>query len=207
LAEGLPDNPSAVRRQLAGSCHGCQWLIERWQALGAALEEFGQWTDGLWWEALDLLGLAPKDRDVSGPEALSDGDPVALGRSLIDEQINHLTTRRDRLAEDNDYRQTVAELGLGGSTSPEQRLFRRYESERMRSLRWCYEKLRDARIINGPTSPKTEPAIDLKSAPVLSESSAIPTVPPKSSSTAAGDPSELNRTTEAPPPLLFVGSG
>jgi hypothetical protein len=65
LGDKLGRKPEVVAPQLLKSKHGCEWLLEQWDRLGAVLETGGEWNDEQAHRALDLCGVPRKGRDKS----------------------------------------------------------------------------------------------------------------------------------------------
>src|SRR5207248_10096195 len=127
--------PALVSRRLQSTRQGCDWLLDRWAALGAVLARDGAWTEAQQALVLDLLGTPPELRD--GPSAEPAGPLVA--REVM--RLERL--RAEALDELDEHEQAAAELGLEIRPSRSLTLLRRYEAECMRRFQWARARLRD----------------------------------------------------------------
>jgi hypothetical protein len=82
LGDKLRRKPDVVTKQLMKSKHGCEWLLEQWEGLGAALEANGKWTDEQSHRALDLCGVPRAGRG----ESAKPKDPLAV----VNTKCSHL---------------------------------------------------------------------------------------------------------------------
>ena len=91
LGKTLARDPAVVARQLAQTPQGCDWLLERWDALERALVARGVWTPEQKTRALDLLGTAldlrdlptkldPRPGEDAAATCLAVGAQAAIGR-------------------------------------------------------------------------------------------------------------------------------
>ena len=78
----LDTQPAEAFLRLNGTAAGCRWLIDRWKALGEALNANGRWTDGERDRAIQLLGADPR---VSHAHLSLSGYKVRLHNELLQE--------------------------------------------------------------------------------------------------------------------------
>jgi hypothetical protein len=57
IAARLGRDPARTRRRLEQDRHGCELLIDRWEALGRIVRQVGEWDDSQRSMALNLLGV------------------------------------------------------------------------------------------------------------------------------------------------------
>jgi hypothetical protein len=146
LAQGLAKRPSLIAKQLERSVHGCDWLRERWEALGRILARKGDWSDAERSLALDLLGTPADLRDDAGQLS---GDRQAL----VQQELARLEARKERLEPlDNREREKTFE---GKSVEPDARLLRtrRYEAQIRRALSWSMAQYFRVTLGPGLSSP------------------------------------------------------
>jgi hypothetical protein len=67
-ARQLDAEPAAALRRLERSVRGAQWLIDRWEELGRALEQIGHWDEARIDRAARLLGFAVRPDCTAPPE-------------------------------------------------------------------------------------------------------------------------------------------
>ncbi len=93
LARGLARSPSLVSRKLQMTPQGCDWLIERWEALARFVKSGGEWADEHRAHASDLLGVDPALRDGPSPLDVPESQ-AAFGMG----PIHRLAKIRDEIA-------------------------------------------------------------------------------------------------------------
>jgi hypothetical protein len=145
LAGGLPRKPALVSRQLQQTPQGCDWMIERWEALARILEAKGDWSEAQKALAMDLLGTPPELRD--GPTRLDpsvpDDDVRAHRAAVAAREIARLQNHRDTVLADRDAReQLAAEIGIELDPPRPLSLLRRYTADCQRRFRWALSQLR-----------------------------------------------------------------
>ncbi|WZO97968.1 hypothetical protein EP7_005020 [Isosphaeraceae bacterium EP7] len=147
IARSLPSRPGEISRKLAGTAHGCDWLIERWTSLGRTLDHHGTWTDAQCARALDLLGVEPEDRDT--PTAIDPpaGEPPLFHRQeLVSDQIDDLNRRKaESLDLVEQYHRDATIEGLTTLDDPTLVLLRRYETASHRRLYRALHQLNQGR--------------------------------------------------------------
>jgi hypothetical protein len=148
----LAKRPSIVARELLRTTQGCDWLLGRWRALGAAL--LGEGAGGTWTAAqkslaFDLLGI-PTDLRPR-PESLPD-DPRALVASEVERLERYQLEALETLDE---LERASAELGLSGTPSRPELLLRRYEAASFKILQWARTRLQECRRV-APAPTATE---------------------------------------------------
>src|SRR5206468_1052467 len=77
LAARLARDPARVSRQWRATRQGCDLLIERWEALGRALDRLGAWDEAQQSLALDLLGV-PAVARADEPRLVAGADRAAM---------------------------------------------------------------------------------------------------------------------------------
>src|SRR5207248_11575343 len=115
---------------------GCDWLLERWQALARSLEPGRPWDDARRSLALDLLGVPAALRDGRTP---ADGpDAVATQAALAAAQVAEIERLKADVMDGRDeieYESALAGRGAGdAATERSLALTRRYESACQRRL-------------------------------------------------------------------------
>ena len=159
----LARSPSLVRRRLAGTRRGCEWLLLRWRALGEAFERSGDWTSAQRSLAHDLLGTPP---------VLRGDDPVPDPLGLVAREVARLEGLKDGPLEDLDESERVAaETGLEIRPNRELTRLRRYEAACVRLYQWARARL-SARSRSGP--PEDRPDTPPPAAPPIPRSSRPP---------------------------------
>jgi hypothetical protein len=146
LAQGLARRPALVAKQLERTVQGCDWLLERWEALGRILARNGDWSAAERSLALDLLGTPADLRDDTS--RLVDGL-----NEVVRNQVERLNARREDLVvlDEREREQTY----LGRSVEPDARLVktRRYEAQIRRSLQWSMAQYFRVTLGVGLSSP------------------------------------------------------
>ena len=135
LGKALHKCPELVQRKLRRTPHGCDWLIARWEALGAAIEAKGDWDDAQKALAIDLLGTPIEFRDL--PTLLS-GDKAALVRDRI---ASLETYEEGVLLRLDAMDRAAAEAGIGPVEDRSIVLAKRYEAASIRRMKWAREQL------------------------------------------------------------------
>jgi hypothetical protein len=131
LATRLPRDPGRVSAALRATRHGCELMIERWEALGVIIGHAGGWDEAQRSMALDLLGVHPALRvGPTAADAPEGTDPVAFGVALAGSEVARLHgLKAGRLDDWDDSERELAEKGLGAELSREMMLLHRYESQ------------------------------------------------------------------------------
>jgi hypothetical protein len=156
LGATLARDPARVAPALRTTRQGVLWMLERWAALGSALDHSGSWDDAQRALALDLLGV-PLPLRGACPDLPADADAdastlIALVAREIDDLDSALSDSLETLdAMDRDH----ARAGLAADTPPLRRL-RRYESGFRRTLAWALAQLQ-GRPPAAPATPAAEP--------------------------------------------------
>ena len=127
--------------RLLATKQGCEWLLERWQALGAALMERGTWTEAQRVLAVNLLGTPAEFRD----------DPVwhAPADVVSDEVARLLLLKSTALDPLDALERAAAEKGLAVEPSEALTKVRRYEAACMRQFQWAHN-----RLLGRPADPR-----------------------------------------------------
>ncbi|WZO97783.1 hypothetical protein EP7_004834 [Isosphaeraceae bacterium EP7] len=147
IARGMARRPAETAAILSSSAPGCDWQIDRWRALGHALDKGADWSDDQHTLALDLLGLAHELRDLPNPTDAPDGDdPIAHRQDLVDDQLERLLARKDENLDEIDEDEREAAIqGLSTLDDPRLVLLRRYETASFRRLRWALDLMHRGR--------------------------------------------------------------
>ncbi len=168
LGQDLPKKPALVVAQLRRTSHGCQWLIDRWLELLAALDAGVPWNVEQRSKALDLLGV---DKALRSAPSLIDPapheDPIVAQREEASYQIEALRTHKSEVLDPIDERERkAAEQGQSFQVTTEHLQLSRFESACMRRLQWASEQLRRKQrgALKKPTflKPKLELASPLE---------------------------------------------
>ena len=139
LADTIGKKPALVAVRLQQSRHGCDWLLDRWHALGRLLEANGEWTDAQKSLAFNLLGL-PKDLRLGEPWERGRHDSP---RALVEHEIERLEGRKSQSLDALDATEReLAEEGL--AVEPPRPLVQliREDAACVRRLQWCDRQLR-----------------------------------------------------------------
>jgi hypothetical protein len=146
LGQNLSRRPALVARQLERTPQGCNWLLERWEALGRILARNGDWSAAERSLALDLLGTPIDLRE----------DPARLIgdlNELVHQEVDRLNARKEQLGplDERERRQTFS----GQSVEPDARLVktRRYEAQIRRALSWSMAQYFRVTLGYGLSSP------------------------------------------------------
>jgi hypothetical protein len=146
----LAKRPSIVARELLRTTQGCDWLLDRWRALGEALQREGEgegaaWTDAQKSLAFDLLGVPTELRPESPPD-----DPRALVASEVERLEQYQLEALEPLDE---LEHSAAELGLSGKPTRPEALIRRYEAASFKILQWARTRLQECRGVAPVAAP------------------------------------------------------
>ncbi len=129
LGKTLPRDPAIVAIQLAQTPQGCDWLLERWEALERALVAHGVWTPEQKARALDLLGTALDLRDLPTKlDPFPGEDAAATCLTVARGAIAHLRQYRERLQPLDDAERAAALKGNATIPHPSLALLHRYEA-------------------------------------------------------------------------------
>jgi hypothetical protein len=145
FARMLPKRPADTMRKLSTTSHGCDWLLDRWMALGQSLQIHGTWNDRQRSQILDLLGVDLDLRDETLPhpaDAPPGIDPIDHRANLVADHLESLTTRKAETLDpiEEEHRQAAIQ-GLDTVNDPGLALIRRYENAAHRRLKWALELL------------------------------------------------------------------
>jgi hypothetical protein len=160
IARGLANRPAEIAARLGVNAPGCDWMIDRWRALGLALDKTGTWTDEQVTLALDLLGVDQTLRDLHTPlDSAEDSGTLDHRQELIDDQIEKLLDRKDSGLDDNEEDEREAAI-LGLSTGEDRvlLLLRRYETASFRRMKWALDLMHKGR--SRPKNPVLDPKWD-----------------------------------------------
>ncbi|WZO98577.1 hypothetical protein EP7_000157 [Isosphaeraceae bacterium EP7] len=160
IARGLANRPAEVAARLSINAPGCDWMIDRWRALGVALDKNGTWTDEQVTLALDLLGIDSTLRELHTPLDPADGSSTLDHRQeLIDDQLETLLGRKDSGLDDIEEDEREAAI-LGFSTGDDRVLvlLRRYETASFRRMKWALDLMHKGR--SRPNNPVPDPKWD-----------------------------------------------
>ena len=125
LGERLSRAPQVVAPKLLRTKQGCAWMIERWEFLGQALEEEGDWDDAQKSRALDLLGMPPDERGGVTP---IDGD-APTRKAFVAARLDRLLTLQVKALDALDDRErSEAVEGLGPDIDRDLLLTTRYRA-------------------------------------------------------------------------------
>jgi hypothetical protein len=160
LGRALPSRPAETAARLSISAPGCDWMIDRWRALGHALDKGGEWTDEQKTLALDLLGIEAELRDQPTPlDPTDETGPLDHRQALVDDQLERLLDRkRDSL---DDIEEDDREAVLQGFSTVDDRtliLLRRYETASFRRMKWALDLMKKGR--SRPVDPARNPRWD-----------------------------------------------
>jgi hypothetical protein len=155
VARALGSRPAATAAKLGTSSPGCDWMIDRWRALGHALAKNGVWTDEQAGLALDLLGIASELRELPTPIDPHEGVDMPIHRrALVEDQLVRLHARKESTLDDieEDHRDAALQ-GLLTVDDPALVLLRRYESASLRRLKWALDLMQKGRSRPGDSGP------------------------------------------------------
>ncbi|WZO97449.1 hypothetical protein EP7_004483 [Isosphaeraceae bacterium EP7] len=160
IARGLERRPAEVAARLSINAPGCDWMIDRWRALGHALDKNGTWTDEQVTLALDLLGVDHTLRELHTPlDPADDSSTLDHRQELIDDQLERLLDRKDSSLDDIEEDERQATI-LGFSTGDDRVLvlLRRYETASFRRMKWALDLMHKGR--SRPNNPVPDPKWD-----------------------------------------------
>ncbi len=107
----LSKDPQRIAQGLEGSRHGCDWLIENWELLGAIARETGRWDDDQRRLAFDMLGVPRELRSVM--TRVPAGDDVAGLIALAEARVAKLREDQEAVLDDlDDAEQAMAMAGM-----------------------------------------------------------------------------------------------
>ncbi len=163
IASRLGWDPARSRSKLEQGRHGCELLIERWEALGRILGEVGFWDDSQRSMALNLLGVPLELRAGTTAVDLLGGEPLELKAfrlGVVEGELDRLRSRKAKafdLLDEHD--RESAEAGIAAELTKPLRLLERYESA-------CWRRQQAAlRILNGRPRPPEPVAIKAAAPP------------------------------------------
>jgi hypothetical protein len=141
VAQALGSKPALTSAKLATTAPGCDWMIDRWRALGHALSKNGCWTDEQETLALDLLGIASELRELPTPIDAHEGVEMTIHRrALVEDQLVRLHARKEStLDEIEEDHRDAASQGLITVDDPTLVLLRRYETASLRRMKWALD--------------------------------------------------------------------
>ena len=210
LGDRLAKRPDRVAKQLRQTSQGCDWLLQRWEALGSALMNEGGWDGARRSTALDLLGVPHDLRD--GPTPL-DPEPGAPERKaladLVIAEMDELQALKDESLDDLDgFEQGAAQIGLGVDVALPLARLRRYESDCMKRFHWAVEQLN---LMDGPSqvadasapAPVSEPEPRVETTPDAPPARIEPSPTPSPSPSASLFPRPKTTTV----PIRIVPAG
>ncbi len=132
VAEDITKRPVEISLQLHNSKHGCVFLLDIWDQLGAVLEAVGDWTDPQKALAYDLLGTHPALRGPGGRLHVPEGaDAKVHLQAVIAAETARLIERRDGDLHDID--EADREQALLGNL-PDDPIMQTYKRGETRSL-------------------------------------------------------------------------
>ncbi len=150
LAVALPREPSRTVARLRQTPAGCDWLIERWEALARAAEAdtAGVWTPDETRLAFDLLGAPEPGRT----EQVFHSDPTGragFARAMVLDLQEH----RADVAELDEIARIGVEGDQADTPTPELARVRRYDQALHRRLQWLMAEFRTREAALQPESP------------------------------------------------------
>jgi hypothetical protein len=160
LARSLTKRPEETAARLSISAPGCDWMIDRWRALGRSLDRAGTWSDEQLTMALDLLGVDGSMRDSRTPLDPTDETSCLDHRQeLVDDQLERLLGRKDSgLDEIEEDGREAAIQGLSTGDDKVLVLLRRYETASFRRMKWALDLMQKGR--SRPNNPVRDPKWD-----------------------------------------------
>jgi hypothetical protein len=158
LGARMQKDPGRVSRALERSRQGADWMIEKWEGLGAALRSNGGWDEAQRRLAFDLLGVDPELRHGSD-KVPPEGDAAALAALVAGELESLRFVQEVSLAPLDRAEQSMAAAGMPLTEDACTARLRRYESAQRRALQWALSELR--RVREGmPPSSTPGPGVD-----------------------------------------------
>jgi hypothetical protein len=142
IAEKIAKNPAQVATRLKESRHGCEWLLDRWHALGEILKVNGGWTAAQRSLAFDMMGT-PSGLRFAEPWDCAGQDSA---QALVAHEIEHLERRKASALDSLDaYERKLAEKGFGLERPRALVASRREEAAGFRRMEWFFRHLADRR--------------------------------------------------------------
>jgi hypothetical protein len=138
LAEKISKKPVQVVARLKESRHGCEWLLDRWRALGEVLEVEGKWNDAQRSLAFDMMGIVPEARHGEPWQRARHDSPQALVAREI-EILNRLKACSLDAIDAQDRR--LAEQGLGVEHERPMVQLNRDAVASFRRMQWAYRQI------------------------------------------------------------------
>jgi hypothetical protein len=202
LGARLAADPARVSGRLLRTAHGCQWLIDRWDALGDALvdpHEDDIWTDEQKSMALDLLGIAPELRLPGRTAWQMTG--AASPTELVLREVERLEKLRDEAllpldAMERRAAESGRAVGAAATSAPARALdrLRRQEAASWRRFLWARTQLlsehrttRPAPVPAPPSSPEPAPPEPVSAGSKRTHCDTGKTLPPRGSERPASD--------------------
>ncbi len=145
IASRLARDPARTRRRLEQNRHGCELLIDRWEALGRIVRQVGEWDDSQRSMALNLLGVPLELRAGTTAVDPPEGDQAeakVFRLLLVEAELERLRGRKARAFDllDEQDRQS-AQAGIAAELSKPMKLIQRYESAAWRRHQAAYRIL------------------------------------------------------------------
>jgi hypothetical protein len=148
MGENLSKSPRLTACELEASVHGCDYLIDLWNALEFSLIKKGEWTPSESSKALDLLGRPLDLRDGATPLDPDDDRTPLLEhlQEITSLQLERLEELKESLMPIDELDRSHATLACMGLLKPETRLLMRYQREAKRDIDKALKVLREIRI-------------------------------------------------------------
>lgn len=160
----LAKQPTTVSRMLRRTPQGCDALIERWEALGRALEAKGMLDENECALGHDLLGTPTYLRTIERPF-----DTCEQARATIETALAGLQAdRATHLAELDMLERFAAETGCSVEPSRRLLLVRRYLETSLRRFTWAHRLLE-------PANPRVPASTRAGRSPRISPPEPLPT--------------------------------
>lgn len=110
-AARISKHPQRIARGLRSSQQGADWLIERWETLGAIAHETGRWDDDQRRLAFDMLGVPHELRSITN--RVPGGDDVTALIALVETQVAKLRDDQEAILDElNDAERAMAMSGM-----------------------------------------------------------------------------------------------
>ena len=138
LGDRLAGRPARVVAELRRTVRGCDWLIERFEALVFALDRDGD-TDAHLGRLAELLGIDPDLRPID--RRLDPAAPTADRLAAIRDELKTLRGLRNRLADLDESDRDATAAGHRYEHSTACRRLMSYEAACHRRLRWAMGEL------------------------------------------------------------------
>ena len=151
LGAGLQHDPSRVALGLRSTRQGADWLITRWETLGAIATERGRWDDDQRGLAFDMLGIPSALREgTHWVPAADDPDGLArLARREIEKLRDDQAAVLDAL---DDASRAMARAAMPQTEDAVTTRLRRYERRLRRDLAKAHQELCRMRSGNNPSA-------------------------------------------------------